>query len=164
MDADQLKQVLINLFLNAVDAMPDGGELTLQSDMDAKFVFIRVTDTGTGIKPADRDRIFDPFFTTKPEGTGLGLAMSARLIEKYGGVIEVQSEAGKGSTFTVLLPKSPEVLDLVVPAVEIEPKDQSIWSIEYPNSVWVTNQPHLRDVKALPTDAGVEGEDDEPKS
>ncbi|MBI1929259.1 PAS domain S-box protein [Candidatus Poribacteria bacterium] len=163
-DSDQLKQVLINLLLNAADAMPDGGELTVQSHTDAKFVCMSVTDTGTGIKPADRDRIFDPFFTTKPDGTGLGLAMSARLIEKYGGVIEVKSEEGKGSTFTVLLPKSLEVLDLVLPSVEIEPKDQSIWSIEYPNPIWPTEQPNFRKVKALPAGGVSEGEHNGPKS
>ncbi len=150
-DADGLKQVLINLFLNAADAMPDGGQLTVKSQRESQFVCISVTDTGTGIRTADRDRIFNPFFTTKPNGTGLGLAMSARLIEKYGGVIEVQSEEGKGSTFTVLLPKSPEALDLVGSSVEIEPADQSIWSIEYPN---------VRNLKALPMAEATEGGDD----
>ena len=151
-DADQLKQVLINLFLNAADAMPDGGRLTVKSQTDARFVSISVTDTGTGINAVDRDRIFDPFFTTKPDGTGLGLATSARLIEKYGGVIEVDPEEGQGSMFTVLLPKSPETLDLVVPSVEIEPADQSIWSIEYPN---------VRNLKALPKAEAAEEADDE---
>ena len=154
-DSDQLKQVLINLLLNAADAMPDGGELTLRSHTDQQFVCISLTDTGIGIKSADLDRIFDPFFTTKPDGTGLGLAMSARLIEKYGGVIEAQSEEGQGSTFTVLLPKSLEALGLEAPSVEIEPADQSIWSIEYPN---------ISKLKALPTDGAPEGDSDEQQS
>ena len=154
-DADQLKQVLINLFLNAADAMLDGGELTVQSQTSSQFVCISITDTGVGIRSADRARIFDPFFTTKPDGTGLGLAMSARLIEKHGGVIEVHSEEGEGSTFTVLLPKPSGALGLVVPNVEIEPADQSIWSIEYPN---------LRNWKALPAAEATEGADDESES
>jgi PAS domain S-box-containing protein len=149
-DADQLKQVLINLFLNASDAMSDGGELTVRSETDAQFVRISVTDTGIGVKSADLKRIFDPFFTTKPKGTGLGLATSARLIEKYGGVIEVQSEEGRGSTFTILLPRSAEPVELVGTSVEIEPQEQSIWSIECPN---------VRNLKALPPAEKMEDEE-----
>ena len=147
--SDQLKQVLINLFLNAADAMPDGGRLTVKSDTDSQFVFISVTDTGTGIKPEDRERLFDPFFTTKPEGIGLGLVISARLVEKYGGVIEVHSDEEVGSTFTVLLPLSLEALGIDASHIEIKPEDQSIWSIEYPN---------VRNLKALPLSGSTEGD------
>ena len=129
--------------------MPDGGRLTVKSDTDPQFVFISVTDTGIGIKPEDQQRIFDPFFTTKPEGIGLGLVMSARLVEKYGGVIEVHSDEEVGSTFTVLLPLSLEALGIDVSHIEIEPEDQSIWSIEYPN---------VRNLKALPLSGSTEGD------
>ena len=91
-----------------------------KSQTSSQFVCISITDTGVGIRFADRARTFDPFFTTKPDGTGLGLAMSARLIEKHGGVIEVHSEEGEGNTFTVLLPKPSGALGLVVPNVEID--------------------------------------------
>lgn len=109
-DEGQISQVFINIILNALDAMPEGGTLTVQSmqvsDSAGDFVHIRFTDTGTGI-PADvREKIFDPFFTTKEvgKGTGLGLSVSYNIVRRYKGDIKVESEAGKGTTFTVILP------------------------------------------------------------
>jgi two-component system NtrC family sensor kinase len=110
----ELQQVLINLIVNAVQAMPDGGTLTLaSSDWDeggvVRGVRIDVSDTGDGIRAEDIDRIFDPFFTTKKmQGTGLGLSISYSLIERYGGRITVDSVYGQGATFSVWLLGEPE--------------------------------------------------------
>jgi signal transduction histidine kinase len=102
----QLKQVFMNLLLNAVDAMPDGGKLTLRTVYDETTCAIHVTviDTGKGIDTAVLSKIFQPFFTTKSKGTGLGLAISKRLIEDHGGKISIESSKGKGSTFVISLP------------------------------------------------------------
>jgi len=120
-DATQLHQVLLNLCVNARDAMPHGGTLTLEAERrevdaayassvpDAKpgdYVVLRVRDTGTGIPPEILDRIFDPFFSTKgpDKGTGLGLSTVLGIVKGHGGFLEVHSQPGKGSTFTVYLP------------------------------------------------------------
>ncbi|MBU2550065.1 MAG: HAMP domain-containing histidine kinase [Proteobacteria bacterium] len=102
-----LQQVFLNLFLNAKEAMPDGGELTVGSRLQADYVRIDISDTGSGIPEENLVRIFDPFFTTKEvgKGTGLGLSVSFGIIEKHHGSIQVKSEIGQGSTFTVLLPR-----------------------------------------------------------
>jgi signal transduction histidine kinase len=105
-NSDSLKQVFVNLFLNAIQAMPEGGSLTVVVSQDANFVSVQVADTGVGIPQDVMDRIFDPFYTTKPVGigTGLGLSIVYGIIKKHGGHIEVQSERGRGTTFTVFLP------------------------------------------------------------
>lgn len=109
----ELQQVLINLIVNAVQAMPAGGTLTLETAdrdprSDARGVRITVRDTGSGIRAEDLGRIFDPFFTTKKrQGTGLGLSISHALVERYGGRIEVDSAAGAGAAFTVSLLAEP---------------------------------------------------------
>ena len=107
-DANQLQQLLLNLFLNAAGAMPDGGSLTITTGRDGDQVAISVADTGCGIAPENLDKIFDPFFTTKPvgQGTGLGLSVSYGIVEQHGGKIEVESQIGLGSTFTIRLPAS----------------------------------------------------------
>jgi signal transduction histidine kinase len=116
-DADQLKQVLINLLFNACDALEEGGRIAIHTRRkprpegektpqgQSKCVEISVSDTGSGISLSEKERIFDPFFTTKPpgKGTGLGLAISRRIVESFHGTLEVKSEEGKGSTFTVRL-------------------------------------------------------------
>ena len=108
LDANQIQQVFMNILLNAADAMPAGGTLTITTIMlpEDSFVQVRFADTGTGIPEKDLHRIFDPFFTTKADkrGTGLGLAVSYGIIERHRGHIEVQSEEGKGTTFTIKLP------------------------------------------------------------
>ena len=101
---DQFKQVILNLILNAQEAMPDGGTLVVSTQQHNNEVFISLTDTGVGIPEGDIAKIFDPFFSTKIEGTGLGLAVSYGIIEGHGGRIEVKSEINKGTTFTVVLP------------------------------------------------------------
>ncbi|MBI3621063.1 MAG: HAMP domain-containing protein [Nitrospirae bacterium] len=103
-DADLLKQAVMNLIQNGIDAMPSGGTLGIRLEAREPWLLIAVSDSGEGISPADRRRIFDPFFTTKKEGTGLGLAITHRLIQAHGGKIEVESQPGRGSCFTVWLP------------------------------------------------------------
>ena len=107
-DSNQLQQVFINLFLNAVEAMPDGGRLVIRTAPggDNMSVIIRITDTGTGIPPENTDKIFDPFFTTKEigKGTGLGLAVTYGIIQKHGGQIVFESEPGRGTSFIIKLP------------------------------------------------------------
>jgi len=106
----ELQQVLVNLIVNAVHAMPEGGTLTLATaDWDARGVRVEVRDTGAGIRAEDLPRIFDPFFTTKRrEGTGLGLSISYALVDRYGGRITAASEPGRGAAFTVWLLAEPE--------------------------------------------------------
>src|ERR1039457_505767 len=101
-----LEQVFINLLLNAMNAMPNGGTVNIFAQRAAKDVLVRVTDTGVGISQEDLDSIFDPFFTRAPlgKGTGLGLSICNSIVDQHGGSIGVESQSGKGSTFTVKLP------------------------------------------------------------
>jgi two-component system NtrC family sensor kinase len=107
---DQIRQVFLNLMLNACDAMPSGGTLRITSrarpaDADQPAgIIVQIADTGVGIAPEHRAHLFEPFYTTKAQGTGLGLAISAHIITQHGGQIEVASEVGVGTTFTVRLP------------------------------------------------------------
>ena len=105
-DANQIQQVLVNLSLNACEAMSQGGTLLISTLSQDDKIVIKVTDTGCGIKGAHLDKIFEPFFSTKPvgKGTGLGLSVSYGIIQQHGGTLEVESEEGKGSTFTISLP------------------------------------------------------------
>jgi PAS domain S-box-containing protein len=106
-DPAQLEQVLVNLAVNARDAMPKGGRLTIRARPHASRVRIEVIDTGAGMDAATRAQIFEPFFTTKPagEGTGLGLATVKSIVEQAGGTIAVHSEPGRGSTFAIEFPR-----------------------------------------------------------
>jgi PAS domain S-box-containing protein len=106
LDANQIKQVLLNLITNAIQATASGGALTLATALQNQAVVVSVQDTGTGIAPEHLEHIFEPFFTTKAEGegTGLGLAVSYGIVQKHGGRIEAESEVGKGTTFKVYLP------------------------------------------------------------
>ena len=109
-DRNQIHQVILNLVHNAIQAMPDGGELFVQSLIEEhdeeNWLGIRVRDTGVGIEEEHLDKIFEPFFTTKPsgEGTGLGLSVSYSIISEHGGYIDVSSVKGVGATFTIWLP------------------------------------------------------------
>lgn len=107
-DPMQLRQVFMNLLMNAVDAMQDGGALGLKTRFDAanRSVRVEISDSGRGIDAAVMAKIFQPFFTTKSKGTGLGLAISKRLIEDHGGRIGIERNAGGGATFTISLPVS----------------------------------------------------------
>jgi signal transduction histidine kinase len=104
LDADRIKQVLINLLNNALESMPEGGELTVQVESKGNEIFIRVSDTGVGI-PADKlPLVFEPFFTNKGQGTGLGLAISYNIISDHGGEIQIDSQPGRGTTVQISLP------------------------------------------------------------
>ncbi len=103
-DPDKMKQVLLNLCLNALESMPSGGSLTVTLSVDGGNIRITVTDTGTGIAEEDLTRVFDPYFTTKSTGTGLGLAVVHKIIEAHGGTIRVESKQGKGTTVILILP------------------------------------------------------------
>jgi two-component system, NtrC family, sensor kinase len=108
-----LQQVFLNLMLNAIHAMPNGGELTIEARPFASdYIRIDVRDTGVGIKAEDLENIFDPFYTTKGvgRGTGLGLSVTYGIVQEHGGYIEVESEVGKGSTFSVFLPVLEEAI------------------------------------------------------
>jgi len=104
-DPSELRDVLVNMVFNAVDAMSEGGRFTLAAEQHDERVVITVKDTGCGMSPEVRSRVFDPFFTTKGvEGMGLGLSVSYGVIRRHGGTIKVESEVGRGSTFRVILP------------------------------------------------------------
>lgn len=109
-DFGQLRQAFMNILLNACDAMPTGGTLTLTSEFfsGSREVEIGVADTGSGIQPEHLSRIFDPFFTTKEKGTGLGLSVAYGIVEKHGGSMRVASRAGQGTTMTIRLPLAAE--------------------------------------------------------
>lgn len=103
-DPLQLKQVLLNIILNAVQAMPEGGEINVMTRNKDKGVEILISDTGTGILEEERQKIFQPFYTTKKDGTGLGLSISYGIIKEHGGEIFVESEPNKGTIFRIFLP------------------------------------------------------------
>ena len=109
-DPIQTENVVLNLAINARDAMPDGGELRIMTRPDGAFVRLTVTDTGTGMPDAVRDRIFEPFFTTKPigQGTGLGLSQVYGFAKQSGGDVDVESAPGKGTTISLILPSHDE--------------------------------------------------------
>jgi signal transduction histidine kinase len=109
-DRSQMKQVVLNLIHNALHAMPTGGELHIATARRRRdksdWLTICLTDTGTGIAPENLERVFEPFFTTRSKdgGTGLGLSVSYGIVADHGGFIDVESQVGKGSTFTIWLP------------------------------------------------------------
>ncbi len=108
LDPTQIKQALINLIINAIDAMPNGGRLTIQTriNKDNKFLDLIISDTGCGISKKDITHIFDPFFSKKTNGTGLGLSITQGIIKEHKGRIRVTSEVNKGTTFSIELPKA----------------------------------------------------------
>jgi two-component system, NtrC family, sensor kinase len=103
-DENQLRQAFLNLLRNAGEAMSAGATLTVSTRATEGRVAIRITDTGSGIDPEDLPRVFEPFFSTKEGGTGLGLALTQQIVQEHGGTIEVESVAGRGTTFTIELP------------------------------------------------------------
>ena len=109
-DPDRIKQVLLNLYLNALEAMEGGGELSvafLRMETN-QSIQITVSDTGPGIKPEDLPHLFDPYFTTKTSGTGLGLAIVHKIIESHKGEIQIKSRRGEGTTITMVIPHALE--------------------------------------------------------
>ena len=109
-DRNQIKQVILNLVHNALHAMPTGGEIHITTDRRSRdqrdWLAMSLADTGTGIAPENIERVFEPFFTTRAKdgGTGLGLSVTYGIVADHGGLIDVESQVGKGSTFTVWLP------------------------------------------------------------
>ena len=110
MDGDRMNQVLLNLYLNALQAMDGGGVLEVRVFRDdaRKLTLITVSDNGRGIETADLERIYDPYFTTKPDGTGLGLAIVHKILDAHGGSIKVRSQTGVGTAVTITLPDGEE--------------------------------------------------------
>lgn len=105
-DQEQIKQVLLNLVINAVQAMPKGGQICLRAVRDGENLRVEVEDAGTGIPPEDLERVFDPFFTTRSHGTGLGLPIAYQIVSQHGGHITGRPNAERGMTFAVTLPVS----------------------------------------------------------
>ncbi len=103
-DGDQIRQVAINLILNAGAAMADGGQLNVSTSREEEDVVITFVDTGSGIDDDDLERIFEPFYTTKDRGTGLGLAITRQIIEQHHGSIQMTSRLNQGTTVTIRLP------------------------------------------------------------
>ena len=101
---EQIKQALLNLVLNALQAMPDGGSLQVSTQLHKGELHISVEDNGPGISPEYRERIFNPFVTTRDTGTGLGLAITQRIVQSHEGKIVLRSQPGEGSVFTICLP------------------------------------------------------------
>jgi signal transduction histidine kinase len=102
-DRDQLRRALDNLVLNALDAMPHGGELVFRTSRHDNKVAIEISDNGEGLTPEECDRLFTPYYTTKQHGTGLGLAIVQSVVSDHKGTITVHSELGKGTTFRIEL-------------------------------------------------------------
>jgi signal transduction histidine kinase len=103
-DPEQIKQVLLNLTINSVQAMPDGGEIVLSARVDDSRVVMEVKDQGPGINPENLDKVFDPFFTTKDTGTGLGLSVAHQILSQHGGFLSAKNNSEGGATFSLFLP------------------------------------------------------------
>ena len=121
----ELRQLFTNLIFNAVDAMPEGGEITIKTRSRERYVAVEISDTGVGMDEETRTKIFEPFFTTKPEGSGLGLSICRRIVAEHGGSIQVESAPGEGTTFIVILPVAEAYLQAVEGEIgerEVPPK------------------------------------------
>lgn len=144
-DPVELREVLVNMIYNAIDAMPTGGEVRVSTQENRDRVVVHITDTGTGMGPEVKQRLFDPFFTTKGKaGTGMGLAVSFGIIRRHEGSIEVDSEPGRGTTFKISLPK-------VSPAISIADGTSSVEGvISAPDDkvrvLVVDDETHVREV------------------
>jgi signal transduction histidine kinase len=104
LDPDMIKQVILNLFINAQQAMNEGGELMIRTDGENENAVIQISDTGTGIKTDELPHIFNAYYSSRPQGSGLGLPTAKKIVEGHNGTIEVDSEVGKGTSFTIKLP------------------------------------------------------------
>jgi signal transduction histidine kinase/ActR/RegA family two-component response regulator len=144
-DPVELREVLVNMIYNAVDAMPSGGEVRVSTQETRDRVVIHITDTGTGMGPEVKQRLFDPFFTTKGKaGTGMGLAVSFGIIRRHEGSIEVDSEPGRGTTFKISLPKvtqeAPETQSASTPEVTVSTSEDKV------RVLVVDDETHVREV------------------
>ena len=106
-DAEQMKQVILNLTINAVQAMAEPGEIVISAHQKSSSIVINVRDEGPGVRQEDMDKIFNPFFTTKDAGTGLGLSVVHQIVAQHGGVVTAEKNPGRGMTFSLLLPLYP---------------------------------------------------------
>ena len=111
LDPDLFKQALLNLLLNALQAIPNGGEITLLAREEAHWLVMQIIDTGTGIPPEVLENMFKPFYSTKSGGSGLGLPTARKVLEAHGGSLEADSAPGKGTRFTLKLPMRPPILN-----------------------------------------------------
>jgi signal transduction histidine kinase/ActR/RegA family two-component response regulator len=142
-DESELREVLVNMVFNAVDAMPEGGQLTLAAEDIDDSVVISVGDSGMGMAPEVKSRIFDPFFTTKGKaGMGLGLAVGFGIIRRHEGSVEVESEVGAGTKFRISLPKATVTENLVSPETDTEKAPPGISNLNGPRSAH-KNQPKI---------------------
>jgi signal transduction histidine kinase len=123
-DAELLHRALSNLVLNAMDAMPQGGVLTLRTRDDHAKTIIEVSDTGSGLTPEECERIFTPYYTSKRHGTGLGLAIVQSVVSDHGGRISVHSEPGNGATFLIELPHNGTGVQVASATRQIDEVDQ----------------------------------------
>jgi two-component system sensor histidine kinase HydH len=105
-DGEQLKQVVLNLLLNAIEAMPEGGEIRLSARTEESNLMIEVADEGSGVAAEDLDKIFNPFFTTREKGTGLGLAVAHQIVSQHGGVLQAHKNPARGMTFSIIIPRT----------------------------------------------------------
>jgi signal transduction histidine kinase/ActR/RegA family two-component response regulator len=155
-DESELRDVLVNMVLNAVDAMPDGGNLTLAANEVGNYVVVKVADDGVGMSAEVRSRIFDPFFTTKGKaGMGLGLAVSFGIIRRHEGTIEVESAVGRGTTFRIKLPiaelGNQEATATTELSIETTPREtypaRTRRTLEHqPNILVVDDEQHVREL------------------
>ncbi len=114
-DSSQLQQIVLNIFLNAIESMTDGGRVTVSTSLhDEESLELRISDTGKGISETDLANIFQPFYTTKTKGTGLGLAICKRIVEEHGGTIEACGNSNGGTTFTIVLPLEQKRQDILI--------------------------------------------------
>jgi CheY-like chemotaxis protein len=126
-----LHEVFVNIILNALDAMPQGGRLRIATEAQGNWVRVRFTDSGLGMTAEVCDHIFEPFFTTKgANGTGLGLAVSYSIVERHNGRIDAQSSLGKGTTFTVSLPSGESVHPTVPPGGKVHRKTANVLVVD----------------------------------
>ena len=144
-DPVELREVLVNMIYNAIDAMPSGGEVRVSTQENRERVVVHITDTGTGMGPDVKQRLFDPFFTTKGKaGTGMGLAVSFGIIRRHEGSIEVDSEPGRGTTFKISLPKvmleSPEAEDTGFTDITVSTSEDKV------RVLVVDDETHVREV------------------
>ncbi|HEY8225634.1 MAG TPA: ATP-binding protein, partial [Pyrinomonadaceae bacterium] len=143
-DPVELREVLVNMIYNAVDAMPSGGEVRLATVETHDHIILTITDTGTGMGPEVKSRLFDPFFTTKGrKGTGMGLAVSFGIIRRHEGSIDVESEPGRGTTFKISLPKVANTATRIAehrPTVDLPEQEGKVLVLV------VDDETHVRDV------------------
>ena len=144
-DPVELREVLVNMIYNAIDAMPSGGEVRVSAQENRDRVALHITDTGTGMTPEVKQRLFDPFFTTKGKaGTGMGLAVSFGIIRRHDGLIEVDSEPGRGTTFKISLPKVmpelPQAEGITTPATTTTNTEEKV------RVMVVDDETHVREV------------------